>query len=104
MGLSVKDVRIGMIGLGYVGLPLTVEFGKKFPTAGFDINENRIRDLRSGSDRTLEVERHDLAAARHLTFTDATEEDCIPEIERVSGLKFNEDFFAGGRAVLWIVR
>jgi UDP-N-acetyl-D-galactosamine dehydrogenase len=151
MEFSVKDTRIGVIGLGYVGLPLAAEFGKQYPTVGFDIDESRIRDLQSGSDRTLEIERQDLAAARHLTFTaaikdlaacnvlivcvptpvdshkrpdltlllrasamagevarsgdvvifestvypGATEDECIPVIEKVSGLKFNEDFFAG---------
>ena len=151
MEFSVKDAKIGVIGLGYVGLPLAAEFGKQYQTVGFDIDEGRIRDLRSGSDHTLEVDAEDLAAARHLTFTarqedlsacnvfvvcvptpvdshnrpdlalllkasaivgeviscgdvviyestvypGATEDDCIPEIERVSGLKYNDDFFAG---------
>lgn len=49
------EVKIGVIGLGYVGLPLAVEFGKKFPTLGFDINANRIDELRSGHDSTQEV-------------------------------------------------
>ncbi len=151
MDFSVKEVKIGVIGLGYVGLPLAAEFGKQYPTVGFDIDDTRIGDLQSGVDRTLEVERQDLAAAECLTFTaaiddlaacnvlivcvptpvddhkrpdltlllqasaivgdvisrgdvvifestvypGATEEDCIPEIETVSGLKFNQDFFAG---------
>jgi UDP-N-acetyl-D-galactosamine dehydrogenase len=151
MEFSLKDAKIGVIGVGYVGLPLAAEFGKHYTTVGFDIDESRIGELQSGSDRTLEIERQDIAAAEQLTFTariedlsacnvlivcvptpvddhkrpdltllirasaivgevigrgdvviyestvfpGATEEECIPEIERVSGLKFNEDFFAG---------
>ncbi|MFD2190045.1 Vi polysaccharide biosynthesis UDP-N-acetylglucosamine C-6 dehydrogenase TviB [Pistricoccus aurantiacus] len=146
-----EDVRLGVIGLGYVGLPLAVEFGKVLPTLGFDIDAQRIQALRDGVDNTLEVEPELLAEARQLTFTDslealrecnvyivtvptpidagrqpdltpllrasetlgqvigrgdvvvyestvypgATEGDCIPVIERVSGLLFNRDFFAG---------
>jgi UDP-N-acetyl-D-galactosamine dehydrogenase len=149
--MSLNDVRIGIIGLGYVGLPLAVEFGKKFPTTGFDINKSRVDELKSGKDHTLECSPDELSAAKHLTFTTdiqqlttcncyvvtvptpvdnsnrpdltplikasetvgkviskgdvviyestvypgATEEDCIPVVERVSGLKFNIDFFAG---------
>ena len=151
MEVSAKDTKIGIVGLGYVGLPLAVEFGKQYRTVGFDIDESRIRGLQSGSGRTLEVEPQDLAAAGHLAFTaaiadlaacnvlivcvptpvdgqkrpdltqllrasaivgevigrgdvvifestvypGATEEDCIPAIEKASGLKFNQDFFAG---------
>ncbi len=143
--------KICIIGLGYVGLPLAVEFGRLYPTVGFDINEARIERLRSGVDSTLEVSAEELAAATQLQFsTDlqqisdatvyivtvptpidrhkrpdltplvkastmlgkvikkgdtviyestvypgATEEDCIPLIERESGLKYNVDFFAG---------
>lgn len=61
--------RIGVIGLGYVGLPLAVEFGKRYPTTGFDINPARIRELRSGRDSTLETTPEELAVARHLSFT-----------------------------------
>lgn len=149
--LNMDDVRLGMIGLGYVGLPLAVEFGKVLPTVGFDINEKRIAELRNGKDRTLEVEPELLAEASKLRFESdiealrdcnvyivtvptpidssrrpdmtpllrasetlgkvvskgdvviyestvypgATEEDCIPVIERVSGLVYNRDFFAG---------
>ena len=149
--LSSADFKIGIIGLGYVGLPLSVEFGKKFPTLGFDINKTRVAELASGKDHTLECSPEELASAKHLTFsTDsqqlstcnvyivtvptpvdksnrpdltplikasetvgkviskgdvviyestvypgATEEDCIPVVEKVSGLKFNVDFFAG---------
>ncbi|MDZ4199348.1 MAG: nucleotide sugar dehydrogenase [Kiritimatiellia bacterium] len=136
--------RIGIIGLGYVGLPLAVEFGKKYPTLGFDINEARVAELSSGEDHTLESSSAELAAATYLSFSSdpkqladcntfivtvptpvdnsnrpdltplikasetigrviskgdvviyestvypgATEEDCIPVIERVSGLKY----------------
>ena len=149
--LKIEDVRLGVIGLGYVGLPLSVEFGKVLPTLGFDINTRRIADLRNGLDLTLEVEPELLAAAAQLRFSSdidalrdcnvyivtvptpidacrcpdltclikasetlgrvvgvgnvviyestvypgATEMECIPVIERVSGLVFNRDFFAG---------
>ena len=148
---TLANVRIGIIGLGYVGLPLAVEFGKKFPTLGFDINKARVAELSSGKDHTLECSPEELASAATLTFSTnlndlndcnvyivtvptpvdksnrpdltplikasetvgkviskgdvviyestvypgATEEDCIPVVERVSGLKFNVDFFAG---------
>lgn len=143
--------RIGIIGLGYVGLPLAVEFGKVMEVIGFDINKERIEELRKGHDRTREVEDHELKSATKLTYshdlTDlksvnyfivtvptpvdeyrkpdlrplqsasktvgavikkgdiviyestvypgCTEEDCIPIIEQVSGLKYNVDFFGG---------
>ncbi len=143
--------RIAIIGLGYVGLPLAVEFGKQYGTVGFDINEARIAELRAGRDSTLEVEPELLAEATRLEFTSAldgiagcnvfivtvptpidsarrpdltplrkasealgkvlkpgdtvvyestvypgcTEEVCVPILEKVSGLKFNEDFFVG---------
>src|SRR5690554_5131860 len=142
---------MAVIGLGYVGLPLAVEFGKKRSVLGFDINAQRIAQLKDGKDHTLEVEPEELAQATHLEFTHepehlaranvyivtvptpidaykqpdlrplvrasetlgkvlkrgdiviyestvypgATEEDCVPVLERVSGLRFNEDFFAG---------
>ncbi len=145
------DAPLAIIGLGYVGLPLAVEFGKKRPVVGFDINKARIAALGAGHDATLEVDSAELAEARHLQFsTDledlractifivtvptpidahkrpdltplikasetvgrvlkrgdiviyestvypgATEEDCVPVLERVSGLKFNTDFFCG---------
>ncbi|WP_406732442.1 Vi polysaccharide biosynthesis UDP-N-acetylglucosamine C-6 dehydrogenase TviB [Vibrio scophthalmi] len=150
MGLSV-DTNIGIIGLGYVGLPLAVEFGKKFATIGFDINESRIAELSAGRDSTLECSDEELASSPMLSYSSqledladcnvyvvtvptpidehkqpdlsplikasealgsivsrgdtiiyestvypgATEEDCIPVVERVSGLKYNHDFFAG---------
>ncbi|WP_020408743.1 Vi polysaccharide biosynthesis UDP-N-acetylglucosamine C-6 dehydrogenase TviB [Hahella ganghwensis] len=148
---QLKDCKICLIGLGYVGLPLAVEFGKKFPTIGFDINQGRVSELKQGEDRTLEVDADELSEAQHLSFTSqldeitdcnvfivtvptpinefktpdlgplikasktvgkviktgdiviyestvypgATEEVCIPVIEETSGLKFNQDFFAG---------
>ncbi|WP_240098638.1 Vi polysaccharide biosynthesis UDP-N-acetylglucosamine C-6 dehydrogenase TviB [Thermomonas flagellata] len=64
------DARIAVIGLGYVGLPLAVEFGKQRPTVGFDINPTRIAELRAGRDSTLEVEPQELAQARHLRYGD----------------------------------
>lgn len=146
-----ENIKIAIIGLGYVGLPLAVEFGKKYPVIGFDINSGRIRELKDGVDRTLEVNAEELAQASKLEYTDkldalrdanvyivtvptpidkhkkpdltplikasesvgkvisrgdvviyestvypgATEEDCIPIVEKHSGLKFNQDFFAG---------
>lgn len=148
---SLDDLRIAVIGLGYVGLPLAVEFGKTRQTLGFDINRARIADLRAGNDATKEVETEALTAARHLSFSDdiadlsacnvfivtvptpidqhrqpdltplikasetvakaiqpggiviyestvypgATEEDCIPVIERLTGMALNRDFYAG---------
>jgi UDP-N-acetyl-D-glucosamine/UDP-N-acetyl-D-galactosamine dehydrogenase len=145
------DCRIGVIGLGYVGLPLAVEFGRHYDTTGFDIDPQRIAELRRGRDRTLEVEPRALKLARRLRFTSGlkdlrrcrvhvvtvptpidvykrpdlqplerasesvgrvlkrgdivvyestvypgcTEEFCVPILERVSGLRFNRDFFAG---------
>ncbi|MFC0876145.1 nucleotide sugar dehydrogenase [Saccharicrinis sp. FJH2] len=153
-----KEISIAVIGLGYVGLPLAVEFGKKYKTVGFDINPNRISELNQGKDRTLEVEDENLKAVidasddkKGISFTTdlnkiracnyfivtvptpidenkvpdltplkkasatvgqvlkkgdiviyestvypgATEEECVPVLEEVSGLKFNVDFFAG---------
>lgn len=149
--LNTNNIKIAVIGLGYVGLPLAVEFGKKHSVIGFDINQNRINELKSGIDHTLEVNDEELASAKQLQFSSdinelaecnfyivtvptpidehkqpdltplikastaigsvlnagdivvyestvypgATEEVCIPELERSSGLTFNEDFFAG---------
>ena len=148
---SVSNAPIAVIGLGYVGLPLAVEFGKRRKVVGFDINTTRIAELRSGEDNTLEVNAEELAEAAHLSFTDkpadladcttfivtvptpidaykrpdltpllkasetigkvlkrgdiviyestvypgATEEDCVPVLEKISGLTFNQDFYAG---------
>mgnify|MGYP001815812027 FL=1 len=65
---------IAVIGLGYVGLPLAVEFGKKFSTIGFDVNSRRIAELRAGNDVTLEVEPAELEASSNLSFTESVEE------------------------------
>ncbi|WP_020601218.1 nucleotide sugar dehydrogenase [Spirosoma panaciterrae] len=64
-----EAVSIGVIGLGYVGLPLAVEFGKKYPVFGFDVNKERIRQLAEGYDATLETAREEICSAKHLTFT-----------------------------------
>ena len=69
MSFNLKDLRIGVIGLGYVGLPLAVEFGKKYPTVGFDIKPGRIAALEAGNDTTLEVDREELDAATRLSYT-----------------------------------
>ena len=76
--LEFDELKIAVIGLGYVGLPLAVEFGKKCVTVGFDINENRIDELKSGKDSTLEVTKSDLDSSTHLSFTSlpAETEDC----------------------------
>jgi UDP-N-acetyl-D-glucosamine/UDP-N-acetyl-D-galactosamine dehydrogenase len=66
---SLRKCRIGVVGLGYVGLPLAVEFGKHFDTVGFDVKESRIRELKSGRDSTLEVSRKELISATRLSFT-----------------------------------
>jgi UDP-N-acetyl-D-galactosamine dehydrogenase len=148
---NLEEARIAIIGLGYVGLPLAVEFGKHYSTTGFDINAARVDALRAGRDTTLEVEPEELAAATHLRFSaliddlrdcnvyivtvptpidsakrpdltplikasetlgkvlkrgdivvyestvypGCTEEVCVPILARVSGLVFNQDFFAG---------
>ncbi|MBQ4801994.1 nucleotide sugar dehydrogenase [Aquimarina sp. MMG015] len=154
-----KDIKIGIIGLGYVGLPLARLFATKFPVIGFDINQNRISELRSGKDTTLEVEdtvlqsvlkdnsqmdkglycsadledikdcnyyivtvptpvdknnrpdltplykssetvgkvlkKGDVVIYESTVYPGVTEEECIPVLEKISGLKFNEDFYAG---------
>jgi UDP-N-acetyl-D-galactosamine dehydrogenase len=145
------DLKLGIIGLGYVGLPLAVEFGRKRNVIGFDIKQERIDELKSGHDSTNEVTSEELGAAGHLTFSTqiqdlntcncyivtvptpideyqrpdlaplisasetigktlkkgdlviyestvypgATEEDCVPVLEKSSGLKFNLDFYCG---------
>ena len=68
MQTPLDEARIGIIGLGYVGLPLTVEFGKHFDTLGFDINPQRIAELKAGQDRTHEVSAGELAEAKRLHF------------------------------------
>jgi UDP-N-acetyl-D-glucosamine/UDP-N-acetyl-D-galactosamine dehydrogenase len=151
MQSALGDPRIAIIGLGYVGLPLAVAFGKQFDTLGFDINPQRIVELKAGHDRTHEVSSDELAEASRLHFSDdaaaladrnvfivtvptpvdadrrpdftplvqasqtighalksgdlviyestvypgGTEEICVPELERTSGLKFNTDFTVG---------
>lgn len=155
-----KEFKIAVIGLGYVGLPLAIEFGKKYKVLGFDINKERIEELQRGVDHTLEadlqglsestslrknnpeqglsfssneadlndyntyivtvptpinnfnmpdlnplirasemlgrvISKGDIAIYESTTYPGCTEEDCVPVIEKVSGLKFNQDFFAG---------
>ena len=149
--MNAKDTRIAVIGLGYVGLPLAVEFGKRYSTTGFDINRSRIAALISGHDSTLEVDTTELESAAHLSYTTdvdklktcniyivtvptpidihkrpdlsplekasetvgkvlskddiviyestvypgATEEVCVPILEKHSGLTFNKNFYCG---------
>ncbi|KPN70875.1 Vi polysaccharide biosynthesis protein VipA/TviB [Neisseria sp. 83E34] len=149
--MTPEQINLAIIGLGYVGLPLAVEFGKKRSVVGFDINHARIEALKQGHDATLEVDDEELASAKHLTYSadledlkkcnvfivtvptpidehnqpdltplvkasetigkvlkkgdiviyestvypGATEEDCVPVLEKFSGLKFNQDFYAG---------
>ena len=149
--MKLTNIKLAVVGLGYVGLPLAVEFGKKYPVLGFDISQKRVDELQSGQDHTLEVEPEELKQADLLKFSTAmsdlaecnvyivtvptpideykqpdltplikasetignalkkgdvviyestvypgaTEEDCVPVLERVSGLKYNVDFFAG---------
>lgn len=75
--MNLSEVKLAVIGLGYVGLPLAVEFGKKFSTVGFDIKESRVVELQQGRDRTLEVETEELASATYLTVT--TDEDALDD-------------------------
>ena len=149
--ININKLKIAVIGLGYVGLPLAVEFGKHHSVVGFDINTSRIAALMAGADHTLEVSDEELALAIHLSYSSdiqtlkdcnffivtvptpidsskqpdlrplikaseaiasllkkddivvyestvypgATEEVCIPVLENISGLVFNEDFYAG---------
>ena len=69
LSFDLDKLRIGVVGLGYVGLPLAVEFGRRFPTVGFDINQARIAELESGSDSTLEVSSEELATVKQLSYT-----------------------------------
>ena len=69
VSLSAGSVEFAIVGLGYVGLPIAVEFGKQRPVVGFDIDTNRINALQAGHDATLEVSDADLAVARHLRFS-----------------------------------
>ena len=149
--MNLTDKKIAVIGLGYVGLPLAVEFGKKRAVIGFDIKDQRVSDLASGVDHTLECSAEELREAKHLSFTSdseqlkkaqvfivtvptpvdkanrpdltplvkasetvgnvlklgdvviyestvypgATEEVCVPVLEKYSGLVFNKDFYCG---------
>lgn len=149
--MNISNIKVGIIGLGYVGLPLAVEFGKKLKTIGYDINQSRINELANGNDSTLECSKDELLEATKLTYTatledlsncnvyivtvptpidehkqpdlmplikaseaigsivskgdviiyestvypGATEDSCVPIVESVSGLTFNQDFFAG---------
>ena len=67
--LKLSDLKIAVIGLGYVGLPLAVEFGKKVPVIGFDIHQKRIKELQNGQDHTLEVSPEELKQATHLSYS-----------------------------------
>ena len=149
--MDLQNLKLAIVGLGYVGLPLAVEFGRKRPVVGFDINQRRIDQLKAGNDHTLETTSEELASAQHLSYTTqiddlrtcncyivtvptpideykrpdltplikasetvgkvlkkggiviyestvypgCTEEDCVPVLEKHSGLKFNQDFFCG---------
>lgn len=149
--MEMDDIKLAVIGLGYVGLPLAAEFGKKRSVIGFDINQKRIDQLNRGIDETLEVSAEELKESAQLRFSTspsdlascnvfivtvptpiddykrpdltplikasetigkvlkqgdiviyestvypgATEEDCVPVLERVSGMKYNQDFYAG---------
>lgn len=149
--MSLSDKKIAIIGLGYVGLPLAVEFGKKFNVLGFDINQSRVDELKKGIDKTLESNKEEIESSKFLNFSTniedlrnynifivtvptpinqfkspdlkpllaasellgkvlkkddiviyestvypgCTEEDCVPVLEKFSGLKFNCDFYCG---------
>ena len=72
--LKLEQTKIAIIGLGYVGLPLAVEFAKKLPVLGFDINKPRIEELKSGTDSTLEVSDEELTEAKHLSYSSKVSE------------------------------
>lgn len=74
MTFDIRNIQIGIIGLGYVGLPLAVEFGRKYPTVGFDVKTSRVDELKGGSDSTLEVPADELAGAAQLTFSSNIED------------------------------
>ena len=67
--MKLEDIKLAVIGLGYVGLPLAVEFAKKRPVIGFDINQSRVKELQGGRDHTLEVEPEGLKAAKYISYT-----------------------------------
>ena len=75
---ELKEAKLGIVGLGYVGLPLAVEFGKIYNTVGFDINQHRIDELKNGTDSTLEVDSQELNEAKQLSYTTNTDDlkDC----------------------------
>ena len=68
MSFDINNLRVGVIGLGYVGLPLAIEFGKQYPTLGFDVNPDRIAELEKGVDATLEASEDEMQSAKHLSF------------------------------------
>ncbi len=78
MTFDINNIRIGVIGLGYVGLPVAVEFGKKYPTVGFDIDESRVEELENGTDSTLEASEKEMASADKLSYTSNSDDlaDC----------------------------
>lgn len=78
--MDLKNKKLAVIGLGYVGLPLAVEFGKKWSVLGFDINAERVADLRSGKDATLEVDPEELKASKHLVFSENVADLCTCDI------------------------
>ena len=78
-----ENIKIAIIGLGYVGLPLAVEFGKKFETLAFDINAQRIAELQAGQDRTLETTAAELAQATHLRYTLDSGRRCAEGLQRL---------------------
>jgi len=90
---KVDDTKVAIIGLGYVGLPLAVEFGRHLDTVGFDIDPKRIADLRAGNDFTLETDAHELKAAKHLKFS--------TDLEALHDLFANGLEPPGGRTVRW---
>jgi UDP-N-acetyl-D-galactosamine dehydrogenase len=96
---DLKNARIGIVGLGYVGLPLAVELGKRYPTIGFDIDRARVADLRplESASRILGgvIAPGAIVVYESTVYPGATEEVCVPIVEEVSGLKYNRDFFAG---------
>ena len=81
--MAPEPIHIAVIGLGYVGLPLAVEFGKKFETLGFDINAQRIAELQAGQDRTLETTAAELAQATHLRYTLDSGRRCAEGLQRL---------------------
>lgn len=68
--MTLNNLKIGIIGLGYVGLPLAVEFGKHYSTIGFDLKQQRIQELKAGEDKTCEVSSEDLKQAQYLDYSD----------------------------------